>query len=73
LTEVSFAVGNCFYIGVLVYKLPLITVAKVDTKTRRYSRLYKIRGSRLLNMRPEESQTRTVNKSILAAVELPYK
>ena len=35
-------------------------VAKVDPETRQtrqYSRLYKIKGSRLLNTRPEESQT----------------
>jgi len=52
-------------------------VAKVNPETRQtrqYSRLYKISGSILLNMRPEESQTHsypahTVNKSILADVE----
>jgi len=58
-----------------VFRSETRAVAKVDSETRRYSRLYKIRGSRLLNVRPEESPTHSypahaVNKSILVAVEL---
>ena len=50
-------------------------VVQVDHETRRYSRLHKNNGSRLLNMRLNETQTHSypahsVNKSTFAAVEL---